>query len=148
MPAKNHLNREQVEKLQKALKEEKNGQVRERILMLLLLNDGKTQAKIAEFLGCSSNKVSYWCVHGDPDNLESLKDERMKGNHKKATDKYIEILLKTIAKKPEALGYNFGRWTSENLAIYLEIMTGIQLSGSQVRRILERKKVRLPLGKI
>jgi hypothetical protein len=32
------------------------------------------------------------CVHGDPDNLESLKDERMKGNHKKATDKYLEIL--------------------------------------------------------
>ncbi len=147
MPAKNYLNREQVEKLQKALKEEKNGQVRERILMLLLLNDGKTQAKIAEFLGCSLNKVSYWCVHGDPDNLESLKDERMKGNHKKATDKYIEILLKTVAKEPEALGYKFGRWTSENLAIYLEIMTGIQLSGSQVRRILERKK-RLPLGKL
>jgi hypothetical protein len=30
--------------------------------------------------------VSYWCVHGDPDNLESLKDERMKGNNKKVTD--------------------------------------------------------------
>ena len=45
----------------------------------MLLNDGKTQAKIAEFLGCSVNKVSYWCIHGDPDNLESLKDDRMKG---------------------------------------------------------------------
>jgi hypothetical protein len=33
---------------------------------------------------------------GNPDNLESLIDERMKGNHKKATDKYIEILLETI----------------------------------------------------
>ncbi|MFB2836457.1 helix-turn-helix domain-containing protein, partial [Floridanema evergladense] len=66
MPAKNHLNLEQVEKLQKALKEE-DGNIRERILILLLLNDGKTQAKIAEFVGCSINKVSYWCVHGDPD---------------------------------------------------------------------------------
>ncbi len=140
MPAKNHLNSEQLEKLQKALKEEENGDIRERILILLLLNDGKTQAKIAEFLGCSLNKVSYWCVHGDPENLESLKDERMKGNHKKATSKYIEILLKTIDKEPEELGYEFGRWTAQRLATYLEKITGIKLSGSQVRRILEQKK--------
>jgi len=52
-------------------------------------------------LGCSVNKVSYWCLKGDPDNLENLIDERMKGNHKKATDKYIEILLKTLEKYPE-----------------------------------------------
>jgi DNA-directed RNA polymerase specialized sigma subunit len=58
MPAKNHLTPEQVEKLQKALKEEENGDIRERLLILLLLNDGKTQAKIANFLGCSLNKVS------------------------------------------------------------------------------------------
>ena len=140
MPAKNHLNPEQAEKLQKALKEEENGDIRERILILLLLNDGKTQAKIADFLGVSLNKVSYWCVHGDPDNLESLKDERMRGNHKKATDKYIEILLETVDKEPQELGYEFGRWTAKRLATYLESITGIQLSGSQVRRILERKK--------
>ena len=140
MPAKNHLTPEQVEKLQKALKEEENGDIRERLLILLLLNDGKTQAKIANFLGCSLNKVSYWCVHGDPDNLESLKDERMRGNHKKATDKYIEILIETIDKEPQELGYEFGRWRAKRLATYLESITGIKLSGSQVRRILERKK--------
>src|SRR4028118_1780775 len=140
MPAKNHLNREQIEKLQQALKEEKNGDIRERILILLLLNDGKTQAKIAEFLGCSLNKVCYWCVQGDPENLETLKDERMKGNHKKATDKYIEILLGTIDKEPQELGYDFGRWTSQRLATYLEKTTGIKLSGAQIRRILEQKK--------
>ena len=58
MPAKNHLNPKQIEKLQKALKEERNANIRERILILLLLNDGKTQSKIAEFLACSVNKVS------------------------------------------------------------------------------------------
>jgi hypothetical protein len=58
MPAKNHLNREQIEKLQTALKKEENGNIREIILILLLLNDGETQNKIAEFVGCSVNKVS------------------------------------------------------------------------------------------
>jgi len=129
MPAKNHLNLEQLEKLQQALKDEENGNIRERILILLLLNDGKTQDKIAKFLGCSLNKVSYWCVYGDPDNLESLKNERMKGNHKKATEKYIEILLETIEKEPQEIGYEFGRWTAQRLATYLENSTGIKLSG-------------------
>ena len=140
MPAKNHLTSEQKSKLQKVLKREENGEIRERILILLLLNDGKTQSEIAEFIGCSKNKVCYWCVHSDPDNLESLKDERMKGNHQKATEKYIEILLETIEKSPEELGYEFGRWSAQRLAIYLEEKTGISLSGSQVRRILKRKK--------
>jgi transposase len=140
MPAKGYLRDRQQEKLQKLLKQEENGEIRERILILLLLNDGKTQQEIAKFIGCSKNKVSYWCVHGDPDKLESLKDERMKGNHQKATEKYIEILLETLEKEPSELGYEFGRWSAQRLATYLEEKTGIRLSGSQVRRILERKK--------
>lgn len=79
-------------------------------------------------------------MKGDPDNLESLIDERMKGNQKKTTDKYIEILLETIEKDPQELGYNFGRWTAQRLATYLEKSTGIKLSGGQVRRILKQKK--------
>ncbi|MEQ9235017.1 MAG: IS630 family transposase, partial [Coleofasciculus sp. E2-BRE-01] len=43
MPAKNYLKPAQKEKLQVALKTEKNADIRERILILLLLNDGKTQ---------------------------------------------------------------------------------------------------------
>lgn len=91
MPVKDYLKPEQKAKLQKALKEEENPEIRERILILLLLNDGKTQQAIAEFLGGGTKKVSYWCVHGDVDNLESLKDKRMKGNHKKASPEYIEL---------------------------------------------------------
>ncbi len=140
MPAQNHLNLKQIEKLQKALTEEEKASIREIILILLLLNDGKTPSKIAEFLGCSVNKVSYWCVKGDPDNLESLIDEKMKGNHKKATDKYIKILLETLEKDPQQLGSDFGRWTAQRLATYLEVSTGIKLSVGQVRRILKQKK--------
>jgi aromatic ring hydroxylase len=48
MPAKNYLKPEQKEKLQKSLKEEENADIRERILILLLLNDGKTQLSMAQ----------------------------------------------------------------------------------------------------
>ncbi len=126
--------------LQKQLKEHEHPEIRERILILLLLDDGRTQLEIANFIGCSLRKVAYWCVHGDPEKLNSLKDKRMEGNYKKATDEYISILLKTVDQDPLDLGYDFGRWTAQRLATYLENQTGIKLSGSQVRRILAQKK--------
>ena len=91
--------------------------------------------EIAEFIGCSKNKVCYWCVHSDPDNLESLKDRRMKGNNQKATEQYIKILLKTIEKEPEVLGYEFGRWSVQRLATYLEEETGIKIYSLNIEPI-------------
>ena len=58
MLAPNHLNSEQKRTLQKALKEEDNAYIRERILILLLLNDGKTQVQISELIGYSPRTVS------------------------------------------------------------------------------------------
>jgi transposase len=47
------------------------------------------------------------------------------------------LLLEVIEKEPAEYGYEFGRWTAARLAIYLEKITGIKLSGSQVGRILK-----------
>ena len=100
----------------------------------------RRKKKLLNLSGVRTNKICFWCVHGDPDNLESLKDEKMNGNHHKATEKYIEILLETIDKAPQELGYEFGRWSAKRLATYLEEVTGIKLSGSQVWRIISKKK--------
>ncbi|PSB30640.1 IS630 family transposase [Chlorogloea sp. CCALA 695] len=140
LPAKNFLTPEQVIGLQKALKESELAHVRERILIILLQNDGRTQKEISRFLGCSPRTVAYWCMHGDPDNLESLHNKREYEHYRKATSEYIELLLKTVEQSPSDLGYEFGRWTAERLATYLTMATGLKLSSSQVRRILKRKK--------
>ncbi len=139
-PAKNFLMSEQVTQLQQALKESTLPHVRERILIILLQNDGRTQQEISRFLGCSPRTVAYWCMHGDPDNLESLHNKREKEHYRKVTPEYIKLLLETVDKEPLDLGYEFGRWTAERLATYLAQKTGIDLSSSQVRRILKRKK--------
>ncbi len=140
MPALGFLTQSQQENLQKALYESKCPHFTQRILMLLLMNDGKTYQEISDFLGCSYRTVAYWCVHSNPGNLETLKDGRSKGNFHKATEKYINLLMDVIEKEPSELGYEFGRWTAARLATYLFEQTGIQLSGEQVRRILQKKK--------
>jgi transposase len=139
-PAKNFLTPLQVTQLQQALKENELAHVRERILIILLQNDGKTHQEISRFLGCSPRTVAYWCMNGEPDNLESLHNKREYEHYRKATPEYIELLLRTVDKDPSDFGYEFGRWTAERLATYLTEQTGIELSSSQVRRILKRKK--------
>src|ERR687886_407211 len=140
MPAKNHLSSNQKQRLIKLLKESEDNYVREKVLILLLINDGKNYRQISEFMEMAYTTVAYWSVHGDPDNLDSFLDKRSPGNFRKVTPEYEKILIDTIEKAPEEYGYEFGRWTAARLATYLEKVTGIKLSGSQVRRILERKK--------
>lgn len=140
MPAKNHLSQEQKDKLIKLLKESDDNYIREKVLILLLINDGKTYQQISDFLQIAYTTVAYWAVHGDPDNLESFLYKISSGNFRKLTPEYEEILLETIEKSPEEYGYEFGRWTAARLATYLEQVTGIKLSGSQISRILHKKK--------
>ena len=82
MPTKNFLSSETKETLQQALKDHEHPDIRQRALIFLLLNNGNTQAQTAELIGCSLRKVAYWSVHGDPENLDSFKDNRMKGNYR------------------------------------------------------------------
>jgi transposase len=140
MPGKKFLSPETKEKLQQAFKESDDPQIRERVLILLLLNARHTQEEVSEIIGCSVRTVAYWWAHANPEDLDSLKDERMKGNNQKATPEYIQMLLETSEKEPAECGYEFGRWTATKLANYLEIKTGIKLSSRQVDRILKAKK--------
>ncbi len=50
MLAKNHLSQEQKERLINVLKAHKSSFVREKTLILLLMNDGKTYQEISSFL--------------------------------------------------------------------------------------------------
>jgi DNA-directed RNA polymerase specialized sigma24 family protein len=50
--------RDQVERLKKALKREKDFPVRQRIQMVLLREDGKTQPEISELMGVSLSTVN------------------------------------------------------------------------------------------
>ena len=67
MPAKNHLSQNQKQRLIKLLKESDDNYVREKVLILLLINDGKTYREISEFMEIAYTTVAYWSVHGDPD---------------------------------------------------------------------------------
>jgi transposase len=140
MPVSPFLNPSQTETLQTLLRESQDPHQRQRALMLLLRNDGKTYEDISQFIGCSYRSVVEWCAKGNPDDPESLRDERRHGNYRKATPVYIEQLIIVIEQAPSELGYEFGRWTTARLAAHLAKTTQIALSSRQVERILKQKK--------
>ena len=141
MPAKGFLNLEQKERLQILVRANDSPRLREHALILLLQNDGKTYEEIANFIGCGYRTVAYWCVHGDPDNFDSLRDKRQQGNYRKATEEYIALLQEVVEKPPSEFGYEFGRWTANRLSVYLLEQTEIQISGKQISRILQKKSM-------
>ncbi len=54
---------------------------------------------------------------------------------------YVLILILVVSNNLIIIYYaSFGKWTAERLATYLTEKTGIDLSSSQIRRILKRKK--------
>jgi ATP/maltotriose-dependent transcriptional regulator MalT len=59
MPAKNHLSQNQKQRLIKLLKESDDNYVREKVLILLLINDGKTYREISEFMEIAYTTVAY-----------------------------------------------------------------------------------------
>ncbi len=137
MDANHDFSPEVKRSLQQQLKFHPHPDVRERILILLLRYEGKTQREIADLLGCSLRKVAYWSAHGDPHNLDSLVDKRMQGNYQKVTDAYLDRLFQVVSQKPHALGYPFKTWSQQKLANHMEQETGIKLSASQLGRILK-----------
>ena len=148
MPALGFLNQPQKERLQKLVRVGDCPRLREHALILLLQNDGKTYEEIANFIGCGYRTVAYWCVHGDPDNLDSLRDKREQGNYRKATQEYIELLQRIVEIAPTEFGYEFAFFTAVRFSTYLSEQTGIKLSSKQISRILQKKSTREPMPKL
>jgi len=72
----------------------------------------------------------------------------MEGNYQKATPEYVNKLMEVIDKDPEELGYEFGRWTAQRLATYLEGETGNKVKRKSNKKNIKIKKVCVYLGKV
>jgi transposase len=75
-------NHDQVKSLQKALQREKDPTVRQRIQMVLLREDGKTQPKIAELTGVSLSTVNRAHMAYDNGGVNALRPKPTGGRRR------------------------------------------------------------------
>lgn len=132
-------NKDQVQRLRKALKREKDPKLRQRIQMVLLREDGKTQPIIAELVGTSLSTVNRAHMAYDKAGVSALRPKPTGGRKREnMTLEEEKAFLGTFAK---AAGAGQLLNVREMKAAY-ERHIGHRTSNSTIYALLARHKWR------
>jgi transposase len=121
--------------LQENIKEELPNTHRQRLEIMLLTDNGKTQAEICRILGCSTATASRWIQLTKAGLAHKYLDCPV-GRPKIVTDEYIESLRVLLQNSPRDHGYPFKTWTISWLSKHLAKEMGIEVSVSHLKRVM------------
>ncbi|MEL6163469.1 MAG: helix-turn-helix domain-containing protein [Cyanobacteria bacterium J06628_3] len=122
--------------LQKSLQEDLPNQYRQRIQIMLLADEGKTQAQICRALGCCAATVRHW-THIARSGMAHQWLDCPIGRPKAVNEQYLERLKELIDQNPKDYGYSFRRWTANWLRKHLAKELGIEISDRHFKRLLK-----------
>lgn len=122
-----------LESLQKSLPES----YRQRIEIMLLADEGKTQTEICQILGCCAATVRHWTHIARAGMAHQWQDCPI-GRPKTVNDQYSERLKELVSSSPRDHGYAFRRWTTAWLGKHLAKEFGIEVSDRHIKRLLKQ----------
>ncbi|WP_414512444.1 helix-turn-helix domain-containing protein [Nostoc sp. PCC 9305] len=122
-----------LESLEKILPES----YRQRIEIMLLADEGKTQTEICQILGCCPATARYW-IHIARTGMAHLWQDCPIGRPKAINDQYVERLKELVSSSPRDHGYVFRRWTTNWLGKHLAKEFGIEVSDRHINRLLKQ----------
>ncbi len=110
---------------------------RQRIQIMLLADEGKSQTEICRTLGCSPATVRYW-THIARSGVAHQWQDCPIGRPKVVNEEYLERLRELLKGSPRDYGYTFSRWTANWLSKHLAKELGIQVSDRHIKRLLKQ----------
>jgi transposase len=110
---------------------------RQRIEIMLLADEGKTQTEICQILGCCPATARYW-MHMARMGMAHLWQDCPIGRPKAISDQYLERLKELVSSSPRDHGYAFRRWTTNWLGKHLAKEFGIEVSDRHIKRLLKQ----------
>jgi transposase len=111
----------------------------QRIRILLLTDEGKTQTEICRELGCSPSTARHW-MHMARTGMAHLWQDFPRGRPKIVTDTYLKRLQELLNENPRDYKYPFRRWTADWLRKHLASELGIEISLRHFKRLLKEVK--------
>ncbi|AFZ01509.1 helix-turn-helix domain-containing protein [Calothrix sp. PCC 6303] len=123
--------------LQKKQQENLSNSYRQRIEIMLLADEGKTQVEICRIVGCCPATARHW-MHIARAGMAHQWQDCPLGRPKAIDSKYIERLQELLAMSPRDCGYGFKRWTVGWLAKHLAKELGIEVSDRHLKRVLKQ----------
>lgn len=110
---------------------------RRRIEIMLLADEGQSQAQICEALLCSQETARCWMVMAQTGQAHHWNDRPM-GRPKTVNEQYLSRLKELVSNSPREYGYSFDRWTGQWLSKQLAKELGIKISSCHVNRLLKQ----------
>ncbi len=123
--------------LLKSLETDLRSEYRRRIEIMLLVDQGQSQAQICKALGCSQEMARYWISMAQLGNAHHWNDRPI-GRPKTVNEQYCDRLKELASNSPRNYGYVFQRWTAQWLAKHLAKEQGIDISAHHINRLLKQ----------
>lgn len=123
--------------LRKSLKENLSNLYRQRIEIMLLADEGKSQIEICRILKCCPATVRHW-IHVARAGMAHQWQDCPIGRPKAVNDEYLERLKELLSHSPRDYGYSFQRWTVNWLTKQLAKEFGVEVSDRHIKRLLKQ----------
>ncbi|MDJ0517278.1 MAG: helix-turn-helix domain-containing protein [Trichodesmium sp. MO_231.B1] len=136
-PNDKYLTSFQRQHLQDNLDDNLPWQYRQRIEIILLADEGKTQREICEAIGCAPGTARHWILITKCGQAHKWKDHPI-GRPQEVNEQYLQRLKELVTHSPKEYGYVFRRWTANWLGKHLAGEFGIELSDRHINRLLKQ----------
>ncbi|BAY10896.1 helix-turn-helix domain-containing protein [Calothrix sp. NIES-2098] len=123
--------------LQKNLQEDLSESYRQRIEIMLLADEGKTQTEICQIVACCPATARHW-MHIARSGMAHQWQDCPLGRPKAINQEYLERLQELLSQSPRDYGYGFRRWTVSWLRKHLAKELGIEVSDRHLKRVLKQ----------
>ena len=137
-----HLKDEELVELEKAIRQDKRPEVRQRCTAIRMLHLGHKAEEVAEIQMVSKPTIYGWWKRWCAGGVEELANKPRSGRPAKADEGYIALMEEVVEQEPSELGYSFNLWTIDRLRAHLAKETGIELSESRFRALLKQNGYR------
>lgn len=132
------LTEEQRAAVEQAMNHSPRPEVRQRATAIRLLHLGHKPEEVAEMLAVVASTIWTWHRRYRANGLEGLANKPKSGRRAKADAGYLAEVERAIDTDPRELGYAFSVWTINKLRHHLAKQTGISLSYTRFRALLNK----------
>jgi len=127
------MNKKEIKFLKNAYKKEKDGKIRERILMNVYILQEENIRNIGERLNCTHPLVLYWKNRYEKEGLEGLKTKSRSGKPTLISRRQEAKIKAKVAKENPA-----NPWTTKKICELIKRETGVKYTQRHVQRILHK----------
>lgn len=127
------MNKKEIKLLKIVYKKERDGRIKERILMLIHSYGGKSSRDVGKIIQCDQKLVLYWKKRYVLEGLEGLKTKLRSGKPTLLSRRQKEKIKNKIAEDNPA-----DPWTTKKVCDLIRKETGVKYTQRHVQRILRK----------